>query len=103
LQDFPHALVYGPINTRLGIPNLYTSQGFRIERILKYSHIDDDITGNLFGRPWKLKLEIGCNGPTYHHMQIFQASDQLLDPADMAVYGCTPDPDRGHYPGFLTE
>jgi hypothetical protein len=33
--------------------------------------------------------------------RFFQASDQLLDPADMAVYGCTPDPDRGHTPDFL--
>jgi hypothetical protein len=43
------ALVYGPIEYQgLGIPNLYTSQGIaHIERILKYSHIDDDVTGHL--------------------------------------------------------
>jgi hypothetical protein len=30
-KDFPHALVYGPIEYQgLGIPNLYTSQGISI-------------------------------------------------------------------------
>jgi hypothetical protein len=44
---FPCAQVYSPIEYQgLGIPNLYTSQGIaHIERILQYSHIDDDITG----------------------------------------------------------
>jgi hypothetical protein len=46
---FPRALAYGPIEYQgPGIPNLYTSQGIsHIERILKYSHLDDDITGQL--------------------------------------------------------
>jgi hypothetical protein len=59
--------VYGPIEYQgLGIPDLYTSQGIsHIERILKYSHLDDDITGQLTGASVEqLKLEIGCNGPT---------------------------------------
>jgi hypothetical protein len=50
----------------LGIPDLYTSQGIsHIERILKYSHLDDEITGQLIrASVEQLKLELGCNGPT---------------------------------------
>jgi hypothetical protein len=97
--------VYGPIEYQgLGIPNLYTSQGIsHIERILKYSHIDDDITGQLIrASRGTTQARDRCNGPTYLRTvcRFFQASDQLLDPADMAIYGCTPDPDRGHTPDF---
>jgi hypothetical protein len=66
-RTFPRGLVYGPIEYQgLGIPNLYISQGIsHIERILKYSHLDDDITGQLIrASVEQLKLEIGCNGPT---------------------------------------
>jgi hypothetical protein len=47
VRTIPRVPVYGPIEYQgLGIPDLYTSQGIsHIERILKYSHIDDDITG----------------------------------------------------------
>jgi hypothetical protein len=53
--------VYGPIKYQgLGIPGIS-----HIERILKYSHLDDDITGQLIrASVEQLKLEIGCNGPT---------------------------------------
>jgi hypothetical protein len=50
VRIIPRVLVYGPIEYQgLGISDLYTSH---IERILKYSHLDDDITGNSFGRQW---------------------------------------------------
>jgi hypothetical protein len=67
VRTFPGALVYGPIQQQgLGIPNLYTSQGIaHIKRILKYSPIEEDITGQLIRASMEqLKLEIGCNGPT---------------------------------------
>jgi hypothetical protein len=67
VRTFPRALVYGPIEYQgLGIPDLYTSQGIsHIERILKHSHLDDDITGQFIrASVEQLKLEIGCNGPT---------------------------------------
>jgi hypothetical protein len=67
VRTFPRALVYGPIEYQgLGIPDLYTSQGIsHIERILKYSNLDDDITGQLIRAPVEqLKLEIVCNGPS---------------------------------------
>jgi hypothetical protein len=65
------SLVYGPIEYQgLGISDLYTSQGIsHIERVLKYSHLDDDdddddVTGQLIrASVEQLKLEIGCNGP----------------------------------------
>jgi hypothetical protein len=66
-RTFPRALVYGPIEYQgLGIPDLYTSLGIsHIERILKHSHLDDDITSQLIrASVEQLKLEIGCNGPT---------------------------------------
>jgi hypothetical protein len=66
-RTFPCALAYGPIGYQgLSIPDLYTSQGIsHIERILKYSHLDDDITRQLIrASVEQLKLEIGCNGPT---------------------------------------
>jgi hypothetical protein len=48
----------------LGIPFVHESGISHIERILKYSHIDDD-TGQLIrASVEQLKLEIGCNGPT---------------------------------------
>jgi hypothetical protein len=45
---------------------LYTRQGIaHIVRILKYSPIDDNITGQLIRASMEqLKLDIGCNGPT---------------------------------------
>jgi hypothetical protein len=67
VRTFPHALVYGSIEYQgLGVPNLFTSQGISpIERILKYSHLEDDMTGQLIRvSVEQLKLEIGCNGPT---------------------------------------
>jgi hypothetical protein len=63
----PRALVYAPIKYQgLGIPNLYISEGTsHIERILKYRHLDDDITGQVVrASVEQLKLEIGCNEPT---------------------------------------
>jgi hypothetical protein len=66
-RTFPRALVYGLIEYQgLGIPNLYINQGLsHIERILKYSHLDDDIPGQLIrASVEQLKLEIGCNGLT---------------------------------------
>jgi hypothetical protein len=67
VRTFLRALVYGPIEYQgLGIPDLYTSKGIsHIERILKCSHLDDDITGQLIrASVEQLKLEVGCNGPT---------------------------------------
>jgi len=67
VRTFPRTLVYGTIQYQgLGVPNLYTSQGIaHIDRILKYSHIGDDTTGQLIRASMEqLKLEIGYNGPT---------------------------------------
>jgi hypothetical protein len=66
----PEVLAYGPVQYQgLGIPNLYKSQGIsHIERILKFSHIHEDITGQLIrASAEQLKLEIGCIGPTLYH------------------------------------
>jgi hypothetical protein len=97
--------VYGPIEYQgLGIPDLYTSQELsHIERILKYSHLDDDITRQLIrASVEQLKPEIGCNGPTlslpYEDFAKLATNCWIRQtwqcPTDLAVYGRTPDPDR---------
>jgi hypothetical protein len=56
----------GPRSHRiLGIPNLYITQGLsHIERILRYSHLDDITEQLIWASVEQLKLEIGCNRPT---------------------------------------
>jgi hypothetical protein len=69
--------VYGPIeHQRLGIPKFVHESGIaRIERFLKYSHIDDDITRQLIRASMK------------------QFSDHILAATYMAVYGRISDAD----------
>jgi hypothetical protein len=72
-QDFPRAGVWSHRIPRARYSHLYTSQGIsHIERILKYSHIDDDITGQLI-RPWNnSSSRSGAMDPPYpYRMQIF--------------------------------
>jgi hypothetical protein len=85
-------------HSAFSIPNLCTSQGIaNIERILKYSYIDDGITGRLIRASMKqLKLEIDRNGPTLRLPYAEFASDQILAPTYMALYGRIQDTDRGH-------
>jgi hypothetical protein len=66
-KDSPHALVYGPIEYQgLGIPICTQSRDFHIERILKYSHIDDDITGQLIrASVEQLNSRSGAMDPPY--------------------------------------
>lgn len=75
----------------------------RIERIPKYSHINDDITG---------QLVLGVSGISQARDRLQWTililslrrtrwvSDQMLGPAYMAIYGRISNADRGHKPDF---
>jgi hypothetical protein len=73
-RTFPTRWCTVPSNTRARYSQFVHESGISHERILKYSHIDDDIPGNSYGRPWNnSSSRSGAMDPHPYRMQIFPA------------------------------